>query len=187
MYFSEDEFEQALIELFRELGFTYKYGPDIERDYCNPLLDDVLQESLQRINPTLPQSAIEDAIKKLHQIEGSSLYECNFKFTQMMQYGVEVTFTGSGHPYDFQEEGEESEGMVGEALAHYGRENERVETQQGQKTRIVSLIDFEHPSRNEFLVVNQYTVQELGTKRPDIVLFVNGLPLVVIDLKSPSI
>ena len=186
MYFSEDEFEQALIELFRELGFTYKYGPDIERDYRNPLLDDVLQASLQRINPTLPQSAIEDAIKKLHQIEGSSLYECNFKFTQMMQYGVEVTFTGSGHPYDFQEEGEESEGMVGEALAHYGRENERVETQQGQKTRIVSLIDFEHPSRNDFLVVNQYTVKELDTKRPDIVVFVNGLPLVVIELKSPS-
>ena len=186
MYFSEDEFEQALIELFRELGFTYKYGPDIERDYRNPLLDDVLQESLQRINPTLPQSAIEDAIKKLHQIEGSSLYECNFKFTQMMQYGVEVTFTGSGHSRAYLMEGEKSEGMVGEALAHYGRENERVETQQGQKTRIVSLIDFEHPSRNDFLVVNQYTVQELDTKRPDIVLFVNGLPLVVIELKSPS-
>lgn len=195
MKFSEDEYEQALIELLKGLGFNYKYGPGIERDYSNPLLDDVLQESLQRINPTLPQSAIEDAIKKLHQIEGASLYECNFKFTQMMQYGIEVTFTGSEHPYTFtgsehpyafQEEGEESEGMVGEALAHYGRENERVETQQGQKTRIVNLIDFEHPNRNDFLVVNQYTVQELDTKRPDIVVFVNGLPLVVIELKSPS-
>ena len=98
MIFSEDTYEQALIELFRELGFNYEYGPDIERDYSNPLLDDVLQASLRRINPTLPQSAIEDAIKKLHQIEGSSLYECNFKFTQMMQYGVEVTFTGSELP-----------------------------------------------------------------------------------------
>ena len=195
MKFSEDEYEQALIELLRGLGFNYKYGPGIERDYSNPLLDDVLQESLQRINPTLPQSAIEDAIKKLHQIEGASLYECNFKFTQMMQYGIEVTFTGSEHPYTFtgsehpyalQEEGEKSAEMVGEALAHYGRENERVETQQGQKTRIVNLIDFEHPNRNDFLVVNQYTVQELDTKRPDIVVFVNGLPLVVIELKSPS-
>ena len=195
MKFSEDEYEQALIELLKGLGFNYKYGPGIERDYSNPLLDDVLQESLQRITPTLPQSAIEDAIKKLHQIEGASLYECNFKFTQMMQYGIEVTFTGSEHPYTFtgsehpyafQEEGEESEGMVGEALAHYGRENERVETLQGQKTRIVNLIDFEHPNRNDFLVVNQYTVQELDTKRPDIVVFVNGLPLVVIELKSPS-
>lgn len=195
MKFSEDEYEQALIELLKGLGFNYKYGPGIERDYSNPLLDDVLQESLQRINPTLPQSAIEDAIKKLHQTEGASLYECNFKFTQMMQYGIEVTFTGSEHPYTFtgsehpyalQEEGEESAEMVGEALAHYGRENERVETQQGQKTRIVNLIDFEHPNRNDFLVVNQYTVQELDTKRPDIVVFVNGLPLVVIELKSPS-
>ena len=186
MIFSEDTYEQALIELFRELGFNYEYGPDIERDYSNPLLNDVLQASLQRINPTLPQSAIEDAIKKLHQIEGSSLYECNFKFTQMMQYGVEVTFTGSELPYTVQEEEEESAGMLRDELSHYGRENERVEMQQGQKTRIVNLIDFEHPSRNDFLVVNQYTVKELDTKRPDIVVFVNGLPLVVFELKSPS-
>lgn len=186
MIFSEDTYEQALIELFRGLGFTYKYGPDLERDYSNPLLDDVLQASLLRINPTLPQSAIEDAIKKLHQIEGSSLYECNFKFTQMMQYGIEVTFTGSKPSRAYQIEEDESVGMVKEALAHYGRDNERVETQQGQKTRIVSLIDFEHPKRNDFLVVNQYTMQELDTKRPDIVVFVNGLPLVVVELKSPS-
>ncbi|MDD5780399.1 MAG: type I restriction endonuclease subunit R, partial [Bacteroidales bacterium] len=186
MIFSEDTYEQALIELFRELGFSYKYGPDIQRDYNNPLLDDVLQASLLRINPTLPQSAIEDAIKKLHQIEGSSLYECNFKFTQMMQYGIEVTFTGSETSRSYQMEEEGSVGMVKEALAHYGRENERVESLQGQKTRIVNLIDFEHPKRNDFLVVNQYTMQELDTKRPDIVVFVNGLPLVVVELKSPS-
>ena len=85
--FTEDSYEQALIELFQSLEgkqFRYEYGPDIERDYTNPILDDVLQESLHRINPKLPIDAIEDAIKKLHQIEGSSLYECNFKFTQML-------------------------------------------------------------------------------------------------------
>ena len=91
--FSEDTYEQALIELFQSLEgkqFRYQYGPNIERDYTNPILDDVLQESLQRINPALPQCAIDDAIKKIHQIEGSSLYECNFKFTQMMQYEIKV-------------------------------------------------------------------------------------------------
>ena len=189
--FSEDTYEQALIELFQSLDggqYCYAYGPDIVRDYSNPLLDDVLHESLLRINPTLPISAIEDAIKKLHQIEGASLYECNFKFTQMMQYGIEVTFSGSerrgGYPFDGEEE--ESGRMVRDDLAYYGRENDRVEMQQGQKTRIVNLIDFEHPDKNDFLVVNQYTVQELDTKRPDIVVFGNGLPLVVIELKSPS-
>ena len=154
--FSEDTYEQALIELFQSLEgkqFRYQYGPDIEREYTNPILDDVLQESLQNINPALPHCAIDDAIKKLHQIEGSSLYECNFKFTQMVQYGIEVQYTDSKHQV---------------------------------KTAIVQLIDFDHEDENDFLVVNQYTVQELDTKRPDIVVFVNGLPLVVIELKSPS-
>ena len=101
----------------------------------------------------MPQCAIDDAIKKLHQIEGASLYECNFKFTQMMQYGIEVQYTDNKHQV---------------------------------KTAIVQLIDFDHEDENDFLVVNQYTVQELDTKRPDIVVFVNGLPMVVIELKSPS-
>lgn len=186
--FSEDTYEQALKALFQEMGYKCQYGPDIERDYSNPILDDVLHESLLRINPTLPVSAIDDAIKKLHQIEGASLYECNFKFTQMMQYGIEVTFSGSERRdgYLFDEEEEEAARMVRDDLAYYGRENDRVEMLQGQKTRIVKLIDFEHPDKNDFLVVNQYTVQELDTKRPDIVVFVNGLPLVVIELKSPS-
>lgn len=154
--YTENEYEQALIELFQSLEgkrYRYVYGPDIERDYSNPLLDDVLQESLHRINPTLPLDAVEDAIKKLHQIEGSSLYECNFKFTQMLQYGIEVQYTDEKHQV---------------------------------KTKIVNLIDYDHEEENDFLVVNQYTVQEHETKRPDIVVFVNGLPLVVIELKSPS-
>ncbi|MBU4259826.1 MAG: type I restriction endonuclease subunit R [Desulfobacteraceae bacterium] len=51
----------------------------------------------------------------------------------------------------------------------------------------VWLVDFEHPENNEFLVVNQYTVIENNiNKRPDVVLFVNGLPLVVIELKNPA-
>ena len=154
--YTENEYEQALIELFQSLEdgqYRYVYGPDIERDYSNPLLDDVLQESLQHINPTLPASAIDDAIRKLHQIEGSSLYECNFKFTQMLQYGIEVQYTDEKHQV---------------------------------KTKIVNLIDYEHEAENDFLVVNQFTMKEHDTKRPDIVVFVNGLPLVVIELKSPS-
>ena len=154
--YTENEYEQALIELFQSLEgkrYRYVYGPDIERDYSNPLLDDVLQDSLHRINPTLPLDAIEDAIKKLHQIEGSSLYECNFKFTQMLQYGIEVQYTDEKHQV---------------------------------KTKIVNLIDYDHEEENDFLVVNQFTMQEHETKRPDIVVFVNGLPLVVIELKSPS-
>src|SRR3989339_1433109 len=49
------------------------------------------------------------------------------------------------------------------------------------------LVDFEHPTNNEFIVCNQFTVtHENTTKRPDVVLLVNGLPLVVIELKNPT-
>lgn len=52
---------------------------------------------------------------------------------------------------------------------------------------LVNLLDFENPDNNEFLVVNQFTVIENHSqKRPDIVLFINGLPLVVIELKNPA-
>lgn len=51
----------------------------------------------------------------------------------------------------------------------------------------VALIDFEYPAQNEFLVVNQYTIIEQNqNKRPDILLFVNGLPLVIIELKNAA-
>lgn len=51
----------------------------------------------------------------------------------------------------------------------------------------VALIDFDHPSNNEFLAVNQYTVIENNqNKRPDILLFINGIPLVVIELKNAA-
>ncbi|MEZ5646649.1 MAG: type I restriction endonuclease subunit R [Burkholderiaceae bacterium] len=58
---------------------------------------------------------------------------------------------------------------------------------EGKKSDLVNLIDFAHPTNNEFLVVNQFTVA--GTKqprRPDLVVFVNGLPMAVIELKNPA-
>jgi len=63
-----------------------------------------------------------------------------------------------------------------------------VEVQKGGATRgeIVKLIDFDEVSNNDFVVSNQFTIIENGVnKRPDLILFVNGLPLVVVELKNP--
>ena len=54
------------------------------------------------------------------------------------------------------------------------------------RNNLVKLIDFDNPLRNNFTVINQWTVVESSTKRTDIILFVNGLPLVVMELKSPT-
>lgn len=55
-----------------------------------------------------------------------------------------------------------------------------------QRNELYKLIDFDHPESNDFLAVNQWTIHEIETKRPDLVLFINGMPLVVFELKSPS-
>lgn len=152
--FDENAYEQALIQLFQELGYDHVYGPDLtDRDYTNPLLDDVVVSSLSRINRQLPNNAIEEALRKLKHIEGANLNERNFKFTQWMQNGVEVSFSNAQH-----------------------------ET----KYDIVKLIDFENPNKNTLQIINQYTIHGIENKRPDMVVMVNGIPLVVIELKSPS-
>ena len=55
-----------------------------------------------------------------------------------------------------------------------------------ERSTLVYLVDFKHPSSNEFTVANQWTFIENSEKRPDVILFVNGLPLVIVELKSPS-
>ena len=55
-----------------------------------------------------------------------------------------------------------------------------------EKSSIVYLIDYDNVDNNSFIVANQWTFIESSNKRPDIILFINGLPLVVIELKSPS-
>ena len=54
------------------------------------------------------------------------------------------------------------------------------------KTEMVYLVDYEHPANNSFIVANQWTFIENSEKRPDVIIFLNGLPIVVVELKSPS-
>ena len=55
-----------------------------------------------------------------------------------------------------------------------------------ERSALVYLVDYKNPDNNDFTIANQWTVVENSEKRPDVILFVNGLPLVVVELKSPS-
>lgn len=74
--FTEANYENSVIELFRnDLGYEYVYGPDIERDFYNPLYEDVLLDSLYRLNSGLPDDAIQDALFKLKNFENGELVQ----------------------------------------------------------------------------------------------------------------
>lgn len=89
--FTEDTFEQAVIELFENMGYTYIYAPDMNRtDYSRPLLDDVLRDCLVRLNRSLPAVAIDEAILKLNDFDAGSLLQKNIIFMDYLQNGITV-------------------------------------------------------------------------------------------------
>ena len=150
--FTEDSYEQALIALFKEMGYQYECGYDVERDYREPYDAEGLRKGLRRMNPMLREDVLEDAYRLITNVNEGTLEQRNEQLMDYLQSGVEVKYSENGSP----------------------------------KTALVKLIDFSEPKRNDFKIVNQWTVIERDKIRCDMVVFVNGLPLVVIELKSPS-
>lgn len=151
--YTEADYENSIIELFQnDLGYEHIYGPDIERDFHSPLYEEVLLDSLHRLNSGLPDDAISDALFKLKNFENGELVQKNAVFTDYLQNGIEVKYFEGGE----------------------------------ERSSIAYLVDYKNPDNNSFIVANQWTFIENSNKRPDIILFLNGLPVVLMELKSPS-
>ena len=65
MHFTEETYEKALIQLFQDLGYTYKSGAEVERDPHEPYYREELEKQVRRINPGIPQEAIDEALQRL--------------------------------------------------------------------------------------------------------------------------
>lgn len=151
--YTESDYENSIIELFQNnLGYEYAYGPDIERDFYTPLYEEVLLDSLYRLNKGLPDDAIQDAIFKLKNFENGELVQKNSVFMDYLQNGIPVRYFLGGEEH----------------------------------SSIVYLVDYKNPDNNSFVLANQWTFIENSKKRPDVIIFLNGLPIVLIELKSPS-
>lgn len=151
--YTEASYENSIIELFRNsLGYEYVYGPDVERDFENPLYEEILVDSLYRLNSKLPDDAIQEALFKLKNFENGELVQRNSVFMDYLQNGIPVRYFAHGE----------------------------------ECSAIVYLVDYKNPDNNSFVVANQWTFIENSNKRPDIILFLNGLPVVLMELKSPS-
>ncbi len=150
--YREANYENSIVELFRNMGYRHVYGPKIERDFYSPLYDEELIAALYRLNPSMPEAAIQDALYKLKNFENAELVQKNELFMNYLQNGIEVKYFVND---------EECFGLV-------------------------YLLDYKKPDNNRFVVANQWTFIENSNKRPDVILFLNGLPLVLIELKSPA-
>ena len=160
--FTESAVEEAALDWLHDLGYTILHGADIapgtrsaERtDYDQVLLVGRLRNALERLNPNLRASALEDAYRKLTRTIAPNLLEHNRLLHRLLVNGVPVEYR-------------RADGSIAGAQAQ--------------------VIDYAHPEANDFLAVNQFTVVEnKQERRAYIVLFINGIPLVVIELKNPA-
>jgi len=157
----ESDIEQMLIELLKTKGYQYLYGPDIAPDGDNPMRlsfeDVVLFDKLEK------------AVKRL-----------NPSLPWLVQDEVVKTTMRISSP-DILANNETFHRMLTEGIPV-------VITKDGvERGERAWLIDFNDPWNNEFTVVNQFTIIENGhNRRLDVVLFVNGLPLVVFELKNAA-
>lgn len=161
---TEDTIEYIAIAELKSLGWGYAHGNDIAPDgvsaeresFEQVVLTKRLMDAVRRLNPGLPEHALQQAVQMTENIHSQNLLHNNETFHGYLVEKVRVPYMRDGFNSSYE----------------------------------VQLIDFQHPERNDYLAVNQFTVTEQSiqggrqTKRPDIVLFINGLPVGVLELKN---
>ncbi|MGB2336336.1 MAG: type I restriction endonuclease, partial [Alcanivorax sp.] len=171
-FLSEDNIEQAMVQRLQHL-----YGYDVldcytadaadlndgsgRADKREVILRDRLKTAAVRLNPEIPEAAIDDAVEQVcDQRQAMATIVANRELDSLIRDGVRVEFKDSD-----------------------GR---------NRKER-AKLIDFEAPENNDFLAVTQLWIQSTGAaakagyRRPDVLLYINGLPLVFIELKNSNV
>lgn len=162
---TENQLEQETLGWLAEVGYTPLFGPELspdgpaqERgDYRQVLLFERLRKAIARLNPDVPLAAREDALQQVRDLGIPVLLAANRHFHKLLVGGV---------PVQYQKDGE-------------------------TRGDFVRLIDWAEsssmPANNEWLAINQFSIKgPQHTRRPDIILFVNGLPLVLLELKNPA-
>ena len=162
---NEDQLETECMEWFDSIGYQTLHGssidpgkPNAERGSLSAvMLLGRLKKAIGIINSGIPESALDDAITKLRQFHANTAI-ANHTFHRQLIEGIQVEYHNKN--------GE----LVGDR---------------------VYLIDFKDKSKNDWLAVQQYSVDgvthgEKDNRRPDIVVFINGLPISVIELKNPK-
>lgn len=162
--YNEDAYELQCLDWLEGIGWTWAKGPEIAHDGMMPersshkdvLLIGRVEDAISRINPGTPKDVIRKVRQMLESPGETDLLKANQQIHQWMTEGMSVKIRD--------ESGDET-------------------------TKLLWLIDFENIENNDWLAVNQYSVQvdaDAGTRRPDIVLFLNGIPISVLELKNPS-
>ena len=158
---TEDQLEQEALGWLQDVGYTHLYGPDIAHDGPAPA-----RANYQQVHLPL---RLRQAVDKLNPDIPAAAREDAIR--QLLDLGVPALLGANRHFHRM---------LVAGVPVQYQKDGET-------RGDFVQLIDWAEPGRNDWLAVNQFSIKgPHHTRRPDIILCVNGLPLVVLELKNPA-
>ena len=158
---TEDQLEQETLAWLQDVGYTHRHGSDIAPDGPAPERGSFAQAVLP--------ARLREAMHRLNPAIPAAARED--ALGQVLDLGIPALLVANRHFHRL---------LVGGVPVQYQKDGET-------RGDFVRLIDWASPERNEYLAVNQFTLKgPHHTRRPDIVLFVNGLPLVLLELKNPA-
>ncbi len=170
---TEEQLEQETLGWLSEVGYAVVHGPDIAYDgpvpertsYRDVVLKSRLREAIARLNPQVPAAAREEALTRVADISHPALLSANREFHRLLVGGV---------PVEYQKDGETRGDFV--RLVDWGEMPPPRPSPSGGGSR-----------GNDWLAVNQFSIKgPHHTRRPDILLFLNGLPIVLLEIKNPA-
>ena len=158
---TEDQLEQETLSWLADVGYKHLYGPDIAPDGDNPERSDYRQVVLS--------FRLREIIYRLNPDIPTAAREDALK--QVIDLGIPVLLSANRRLHQL---------LVTGVPVQYQKDGET-------RGDFVRLIDWVNPAKNEWLAINQFSIKgPHHTRRPDIILFVNGLPLVLLELKNPA-
>ena len=158
---NESAIETLAIDLFQRQGYSYIYGPNIAPDGPTP--------ERSRYEDVILTAHLEQALRRINPTVGPDQLQAALKDLQRIQSPELLANNETFHR------------LLTEGI------NVPYQNNGDERGELVWPIDFANPDNNDFVVANQFTVVENNKeKRPDLVLFINGLPLVVIELKNAT-
>ena len=158
---TEDQLEQEALAWLADVGYTHLYGRDLAPDGGTPERSDYRQ--------VLLLERLRGAINRLN--PGIPLAARDDALKQVADLGIPALLSANRRFHQL---------LVAGVPVQYQKDGET-------RGDFVRLIDWAEPSRNEWLAINQFSIKgPQHTRRPDIILFVNGLPLVLLELKNPA-
>lgn len=158
---TEDQLEQEVLGWLAEVGYRVVCGYDVAPDSDNPWR--------ANFNQVMLLDQLRDAIARLNPSVPMVAREDALAQVVNLDTPAQLSANRAFHRL-----------LVNGVPVQYQRDGETVGD-------FVRLVDFENPAANEWLAINQFTIKgPKHTRRPDIILFVNGLPLVVLELKNPA-